>query len=689
MLQAGAATALAHALTHLDYDPRNDPVRVNLLRVLADLAKSNNAASFFENARVADALVATLKNHPPPLHGKGWLEWAASLLGWSSSDDSPTKPADRPGDMSAAQSNEEAMVDYLAGLSTPPTHTDLGAGISYHAVRCASNLARNSLTHAHLLDAGLLPLLCDALRNADVSHFAAADHQLTELVLCTILAVAALAKSAPSDVVARGAHKRLLYFMKEEHESVAQMYAAGGIRNLARHGDRTAANWRVHRELVVNGAVDALRAGMAKEASPQTRTFSVLAFGDLMTTGHHKADIIRRWLEPAFRDFANLVNEKNAAITRTVYRTLSALFGGDGTDKRNGETLVLAPPALCALLAKESGQIINGPVARGDLPALKAVHAMCREETLAQGMVDRGLLEVLVRGASKGKGEYWEESVAALGILAGWEKLEPLMAPRGALKAILARPCLKHDGRWTAQFLANMARSGNHQVQVARGGLKVLSLSLVSKDEAARHDAARAFYNLSLGGVSRVMLAQGGILGPLVRTASSSAGDTRRFAIATLAKISEGLEHTIKLVEADTISVMLQAAKEDSRIAKDAAFCIATMSQVVEVHGSLARSGAAAWLVEMLSKNGGRGPDAAETMQYAALGVCNLAYSAGVTRNALRENGALSVLTAISASTMGAPQTAMISKQALKNLKGNEKPGMLPVQRAGNEPLPA
>lgn len=673
----------------LGTEQTDDSVRVNLLRVLADLAKSNAAPPYFASANVPDVLATVLNNHPPPLYGNGWGEWIWSIFSWGSDRKRVKAKDDGTANGHGSSSTEDAMIDYLSELSAPLQDVDLGAGISYHAIRCVSNLARNSATHDQLLEAGLLPLLCDALRKADVKHFEAADHQLAELVLCTILAVAALAKSAPEDVVAKKGHQRLLYFMRDSQDSVAQMYAAGGIRNLARHGDGTEANWRVHRELVVSGLVDALREAMRTEASAQTKTFAALAFGDLMTTRHHKADIIRSRLEPAFASFASLLNEKNPGVSRAVYRTLSALFGDKEARGLSGEATVVAPPALCKLLAESSGQIVNGAVVRGDVSALKAVRAMCNDEFLAHQMVDQGLLEVLVRGASKGKGEYWEQSIAALSILSGWEKLLPLVVPRGALRTVLVRPCLEHDGRWTAQFFANMARSDDHQVEIARSGLKILLLALGSDDEAAKREGARGLYNLCLGGVSKVMVAQGGSLGPLVKTVSASTGDSRRFALSTLVKISEGIEHAVKLIETDAISVMLNAAKEDPSVAKDVAFCICNLSQVVEMHGSLAKSGAAAWLVEMLSKNGGREADAVEVMYYAALGVCNLAYSAGITRSVLRESGAVPILTAISSPAMGSPTTVLIAKQALHNLKGMEKPGMLPVQRTGTQPLPA
>lgn len=633
-------------------------------------------------------LASLLREFPPAFQQSlGWWSALTAWLGYgaTSEKEDTTRPVDTAGISSLPYADTSHVVDYLAGgldlRAVSPA--DLAAGVSYHAVRCVANLARNSAAHHDLLEAGLLPLLMAILRDARVDHVRqSADEQTAEVVRYGILAVAALAKSASEKVVMNGGHRRLIYFTEQGEDCVAQMYAAGGLRNLARHpqGER---EWNVHRELVVGGVAEALVKGMRAEVSSQTKVFCVLAFGDLMTTGHHKADIIRKRLKKVYGPFAGLVKEKNVAVAAAMHRSLMALYG-----EREGVRGIVAPEALGKLLGEESGQLVNGAVARGDVLALKAVRAMCKDSTVVRLMVDKGLLEVLVRGVNKGKGEYWEESVAALAEMSNQRHLLPLIVSRGALRAVLQRPCLDHDGRWAAQFFANMARSEDHQVEIAHGALIVLVGALVSKNEETRREGARGLYNLSLGGVSRVMIGQASALIPLVKAASLS-GDARRFAIGALAKVSESYEHSTKLVEADLIGILLSAVREDEGLAKDVAHCIANLTQVVEVHGSLASSGAAAWLVEMTSRNGGRGENAPDVLHYASLGICNLAYSAGITRQVLKESGAVPVLTALSSSGMSSPHVVYSAKQALHNLRGEHKSGMLPVEASPRPSLAA
>lgn len=668
-------------------DPSNIALTVNLVRILADLAKVHDVHTQFERAAVPTMLVNLLREFPPAFQqSHGWWGTFITWLGYDTTSEKKDS-AHRVDtvDTSLPRADTSHIVDYLAdGLDLQAMlPSDLAAGVSYHAVRCVANLARNSAAHHDLLEAGLLPILLAFLRGARVDHVRQnVDEQVAEVVRCGILAVAALAKSASEEVVRNGGHRRLIYFTEQGEDGVAQMYAAGGLRNLARHS-HGGGGWNMHRELVVGGVAEALAKGMSPEANAQTKVFCVLAFSDLMTTGHHKADIIRKRLKKAYEPFAGLVKEKNAAVAAAMHRSLMALYG-----EREVVGHIVAPEALGKLLGEESGQLVNGAVARGDVLALKAVRAMCRDGAVVQLMVDKGLLEVLVRGVNKGKGEYWEESVAALGELSNQRQLLPLIVSRGALRAVLKRPCLEHDGRWAAKFFANMARSEDHHVEIAHGALNILLRALVSKNGETRMEGARGLYNLSLGGVSRIMIGQAGALIPLVKAASLS-GDTRRFAIGALAKISESYEHSTKLVEADLLGVLLSAVKEDVGLAKDVAHCIANLTQVVEVHGSLASSGAAAWLAEMTSRNGGRGGNAPDVLHYASLGICNLAYSPGITRQVLKESGVMPVLTALSSSGMSSPHVIYSARQALHNLRGEEKAGMLPVEASPKPSLPA
>lgn len=320
---------------------------------------------------------------------------------------------------------------------------------------------------------------------------------------------------------------------------------------------------------------------------------------------------------------------------------------------------------------------------------MRAMRAMCEDGRVGPKLMDLGVVEVLVRVAGKGKGDIWGEAVRALGGLAEYEGCRRIIAERGGLKCVLGRGFLEDGGRWTARFLGNMSRNGEWQVEIGHSGLNLLLMSVSGKNEHARREGARTLYNLSLGGVSRVMIGQGGALLPLVTLIGQTNGDTRRYAVGAVARISDGFEYATKLIEADVVALMLKAVKEDETLRKDTILCLSHLSQVIEVHGSLAASGAVKWLVDIVAMNGGRSEDAAEIMHYGIIAICNVAYSEGVTRNILRQSGAIPVLTAVANSGMCTQLVAYSAKQALLNLRAIEKPAMLPIEPTGTPTIPA
>ena len=578
-------------------------------------------------------------------------------------------------DLAAASTNHhfftaETLQTLSTILSQHPTRLQrlLGANplpeeALTHLVRGLANLSAEQTNHQTILSTPILPAVC---------RFLTTDYP--ELRRETVRAVSALSKSDPRGVVNANAHVHLIRFAKDGSE---RLYAAAGIRNLARKIDDVT----VHRELVVAGVVDALTACF--NVADQARVFAVLAFGDIMTTAHPKRHIIERWLRPAYEEFAKLLTEKNPALCRAMYRVLQTLFD----TPREGADGERVPKELGVLLAQECGQLVNGAVARGDVPALKAVRVMCKDDTVSKGMVDKGLLEVLVRGLKQGKGEYWEECTAALANLSSCAEHTQLIVSRGALRAVIARPCLERNALRTVSFFANMARSPELHAEVGHGGLKVLLLALSSKDKEAVREAARAVYNLSLGGVSKVMVGQRGGLHPLI-TAVRGGGEARKFAVGALAEISDAFEQATKMIEADIISVLLAAVREDPSLARSVAKCVANLSMVAETHGSLAQTGAAEWLMEMISRNGGRGADSADVMHFCTVAACNIAYSPGITRSKLREHGAMSILSALSSSGMSSPLVLHNARTALSNLRG-AKPMVVPVDGATKVPSPA
>lgn len=511
------------------------------------------------------------------------------------------------------------------------------------------------------------------MREPDLS----ADEERADMVRALILAVAALAKTCAPDVVAYGAHRPLVAFAAGGADVVAQMYAAGGVRNLARHNGDT--SWGVHRELVVVDCVTALVRAMEAD-DVQTKRFGVLAFGDLMLSGHHKVRLIRLRLRNAFEPFAKLMRDAHPGVAQVVIRVLTDLFNG-------GEGVV--PKELGELIAKECGQLVNGCVKRGDVSALKCVRAMCQDEIVAQGMVDNGLIEVLISGVRGGKGECLEQSIAALYELSSRAELMPLIVSRGGLRAVIQRPCLEHDAIWAASFLANVARKSEYQAEVSHGALRVLLIATTSKNEHAIREGVRALYNLSLGGVSKVMVCQGGGLLPLIKVARNCSGETRRLAIGAIAELSASLDQATTLIEGGVVSVLLDSVREDDSLQRDVARCLGQLSQVPEVHGSLARSGAATWLVEMVQQNGGRGLDSSDVLYFATVSLSNLAYSAGIGRDAVRDSGVGRVLTALSSAGMSGQMVLNVARQALNNLRGAEKPVLLQLETPGRSGVAA
>lgn len=695
LISVGAVEALADALAacvDVEDVAKREPLLVNLLRALGDLSKKDGAHAACVEAKLPATLAKVLNTYSASMVAGaeiGWIQWMLNGIGLGGSGaDAPAvqPPQQKAGGVSSPlASPDEAMIDFLNTSITSDTSApmDLAAGIAYHAVRCVSNLSRNSSTHSALLDTDVLDPLLASINRArvdqlDTSSLASGDEQLTDMLRCTILAVSALSKSASETIVSKGGHRSLIRFMEQTTDPVAQTYAAGGVRNLARHSDQhPAKSWKIHRELVVSGVTEGLSSAMSASSNPQAQVFAVLAFGDIVSTGHHKARLIHKRLVGAYQQFADLLLSGNTAVARSVYRVLAQVY--DDVNQESGKAHVPVPEALSTSIVEKSGMMLNGAAARGDLLAMRAVSSMCGDEVVAKGIVDKGALEVIVKGVTKGKGEYWEQCAIALARLSAYTKLVPFIASRGGLKAAILRPCPAEDGRWTAALLANMAREDEYRTEIAHSALPSLLGAARSKDESTRGEGTRGLYNLTLGGISRIMIGQKGALGPLVRAAALSTGDARRYAISALAGIAETYEYATVIVEADGLAVLLRAAEEDSTTRRDVARCLGHLSSVVEVHGSIAASGAAKWLMQAVSSGGGRGEGAAEVMHYATVAVCNIAYSAGVTRRVLRECGAIPVLTALSASGMNTRDVIQSAQQALINLRGNDKPGMLPV----------
>ncbi len=635
LISTGALFALCEALERAlaDESGASAPLAARAVAALADIARTTPAAKDFN--RAAPLLVRTLAKYPA-VEATSWTEWIGKQVGLG------TTSAD-------------------TGVAL-----DLRPGIAHDTMRCLANLARDSAAHASLLTCEALDVAATTLRRVSVKKFELAMQQHDTVMVDTVrsaaLAVAALAKSAGARVVKLGTHKSLVEYASCGVDSVAQTYAAAGLRNLARHPpEDTPDGWRVHREVVVAGAPKALASTLAPNADSQAQMFAILTIGDLVTSGHHRAHLIRRYLAPVYKPMMELAVGGNDAVARAACRVVSVAYENE-----------LQNDEMSAALIDVVGQLVQGPVARGDVAAMRALARVAVDKQVADALVAGGAVETLRTAVQRGRGPYFEEATRAMAKLVEHENIRAVVADKGALQAALKRPCMEHDGMWTATLCANAARDEELRPIVAHGALAVLVRTAGVRDVRARREAMRALHNLAIGGPARVMVAQADAAATLVSAAKCDDAVTRRAAVGALAGIAESYEYAPALVAAGTIDTVISAAREsdDEDVIRDAARTLAQLTGNEAVHPALAEH-AVPWLGEMLKKSG-------PAHYYAAIALCNLTYSEGVGRAALKTHGVTSTLNVLAASHFGHAET-QAAKQALSNLAG-ETPAMVPIE---------
>lgn len=708
LVQAGAVHALVTAYQRGGGEAEA-AANLGVLRALADLARSGETHSAFQDENVPDLLAGVFADHDVVEVGglTSYVRWAGGLVGLGSSRNGVfgDMPAAGKVDEKAKKSRESALDESLAlnsaqatatsslgdvhgpslivpsDISASATAVDLRGGVIYHATRCAANLARDTMTHGALLSAGLLlPMVAviSAVPMRQLSPSASladvvGDEQRADTVRFAALAVAALAKSDASAVVAAKGHLPLIALLGQSVDSVAQTYAAGGIRNLARHVPSDLdGTWNVHRSMVADGLAPSLAVSLAASSNPQTQVFSALAFGDILTTRHAKADVIAKRMRSSFDAFAALLSSGNNSVARACHRAVDTILSSD-IDLMGIALLPVGVQKygpLCDALEKHVGPLVRGAASKGDPIAMGAIAALALHEKTADAIVMKGVVAPLV-SALVSNGDYGERAMVALARLSGFGQHMAEIVLRGGLRATMARSGANATTgrRWEANALANMARAEQNRPDIGHGGLPILMRAVQSSDGDAQREGARGLFNLTIGGVSRVLSAQGGAIGPLTKIADGPDEFARQYAVGAIAAISElhGFGHSI--VTENGIAVLLRAVRADKSLARDVARCFAQLSNHIESHEALAKAGAAEWLVKAVS----RGDAAADTLHHAAAALCNIAYTPGAPHDAMRKAGAAAALTGLS-SGIYPPFVSQCARIALANLREEAPP---------------
>lgn len=715
LVQAGAVQALVAAYRKGD-GGTDTAANLGVLRALADLARTGAMHGAFQEENVPELLAAVLADYGVAEVGglSAYVRWAGGLVGLGSSGnavfrDMPAaeKAVGKAEVKASGKAKKESETDWQGSLvmnSPQPSETsslgdrlgpslvvpsdfsaplaatlDLRGGVIYHATRCAANLARDTTTHDALLSSGLLVPMVAVINAVPVRQLGSSasladvvgDEQRADTVRFAALAVAALAKSDASAVVAARGHLPLIALLGQNLDSVAQTYAAGGIRNLARHvpGDLDG-TWNVHRSMVADGLAPSLSVALAASSNPQTQVFSALAFGDIMTTQHVKAEVIAKRMRASFESFSALLSSGNNSVARACHRAADTILSWDADVMGTS----LSPAGvrkyglLCDALEKNVGPLVRGAASKGDPIAMGAIAALALHEKTADAIVTKGVVSVVVNALAS-KGDYGQRAMVALARLSGHSQHMTEIILRGGLRATMARSGASTDRRWEANALANMARAEQNRPDIGHGGLPILMRAVQSGDGDAQREGARGLFNLTIGGVSRVLSAQGGALVPLTKIAAGPDELSRKYAVGAIAAISELHGFAASIVEQNGIAVLLRAVKADKSLARDVARCFAQLSNYVESHDALAKEGAAEWLVKAIS----RGDAAADTLHHAAAALCNIAYTPGAPHNAMRKAGAAAALTGLS-SGIYPPFVSQCARIALANLRQEAPP---------------
>lgn len=636
------------------------------LSVFAELARTAPSHGGF--AYAAPLVVKALKQHPVRIPTESWTEWATAKLGLTS---------DKP---------DDSVLD----ISNGQVEVDIGAGIATAALRCLANLASEATAHETLLNSGALEATCVVLRNAPRRALERAvqthDAKLVEALRFATCTVAGLAKNAASRVVLNGGHKRLIEYCISDADSTTRTYAIAGLRNLSRHPPHSEKErWRVHREVVVAGAPEAIAAALGAATDNVTKQFGTLTLLDLSSSGHHKVHLIHRHLKPAYEALALLLTHPIETVANNASKFVTTTF------EHGNES-----PELADSLASHCAAWVQGPVARGDSRSMQAMAYAASHPQVADALITGGAPHVLLTAVQKGRGNYLDFALQACANLAAHATSCAALSEAGVIAGALKRAPISDSAtpHWAA-LAANAARDPELRVAVAHAALLTLVRTVRGTGNASREasrEACRALHNLTVSpGPARVMVVQAGAAVPLVAVLSGDDPVARSMAAAALGGAAEALEYVPQLVSAGAAPALIAAARgtagqaDNPDVTRAAARAIACMATNEAAHPALDRP-VIEWIAHVMRSSGGRNPEA---HYYATTAACNIAYSPS-GRELLRAAGIVPLLNQSAASTFGLPEVLHAARQALANINASdEAPAtMVRPESEGKEPLP-
>jgi hypothetical protein len=222
-----------------------------------------------------------------------------------------------------------------------------------------------------------------------------------------------------------------------------------------------------------------------------------------------------------------------------------------------------------------------------------------------------------------------------------------LLGSRGALRILMKLPTL-----W--------AQASGNQVQA----------EVIGNNDSLRRELARALFNVSTGGLSRVMAAQAGGVEAAVRLATDPDPSVRRYGVRALSLFAEQIENSIRIAQANGLPVLASAVAQrrtDPETARAALLALAELTNNVDLHPHLLKLGAGTYFAQYATQSVD-----IESQQYALAALCNLS-ATPTGRATLQSLGVHRLLSGLALSAAVPPELAMLANMVVANIVRNEQ----------------
>jgi len=473
--------------------------------------------------------------------------------------------------------------------------------------------------------------------------------------------------------------QNILEFVSAENpDPVSQWYATGGLRNMCK-------NSSMHKNLVLKGAIPALVNVLLTSPEPKAQALAASAVADLSTSAYARAEVIRvRMVDSlTFEALGRVLKSSNQGVLRSTSKAIDAILSGVPLNDRARQPIVDQ--------FKKAG--VPGQITRlslGRLPpvvsaATSCLYTLAAIDGLSEPALEAGAARVIIGACNSFDPGMASRALDALAQMSESSERADYLVQAGVLRVVLAirstNPVITYP---LTILLANLTRKEELRAEVAHeGGLVLLNAMLTSGniDEGTKKEALRVLHNLSVSGLSRVMVVQYGSLLPLIENVKHENAEMKLLAVKTLSNLMEGLESSMKAFETGGLAPLIACGKEDGELGCRAVLCVGEFTNLQELHSEIVRQGGVELFANVI-----RAGRSSEAVVYAVLGLCNLAASE-VARERIREAGAIGLLNSVAHTMLYSGEIAAVAEAGLANLQKGEKTMIQVLPASPSKPL--